>query len=575
MSEVLLRVGLRTIAVLIAVAAVIDPVMTVTRPAMRPVVVAELTSTDRAAVAAAIRSAVPDAEVTVRRATGGRLPCGPGDGCLMVADGSVDVDIPGDLDLPISLIHATDAATPNVAVRSVAAAVTQHTSGSGTVRVVLSGAGMQGRRTEVRVSDGGATVGSAEHAWTADGEVSLDIKWWPMGNGARSLRVSAVPTAGEVTTIDNAVDVGVNVAAARAQVLVFDARPSWASTFVRRALEDDPRFAVEHRVGLGPSLAAGTPAGRLDSRSLDAAAVVIAGGPDSLATADVALLERFVRARGGTLVLLPDRAPGGASARLFQGRWIEHLEATVSPAGPLRVSESLRLAAPSAFDVVLASVKGSAAVVVSPSGNGRIVISGALDAWRYRDADGGAFDRFWRSVVLESAALSAPLGIEFADAAAHPAAEVPLVVRLRRMDDTGTKALAATATCGDEPATGVRLWPAGPQGVFNGSVAISATGPCEVAVAVEHGPVAVAGVAVTNGATRSVSEVLARLERAATRSGGVAVTADKAAPAAVAVATPLRDRPQPIHPMQSPWWMFPFVTCLGVEWWLRRRGGLR
>ncbi len=575
MPEAMLRAVLRTFAVLIAVAAVIDPVMTMMRPAARPVVVAQLTSTDAGAVEAAIRSAVPDAEITYRRATGGRLPCGPGEACLMVADGSVDVDIPEDLDLPMALIQTAAAAVPNVAVRSVAASATQHSAGSGTVRVVLSGAGMLGRRTGVRVTDSGATIGSAEHAWAGDGEVTLDIAWWPMGNGARTLRISAVPTDDEVTTIDNAVDVGVNVTASRAPVLVFDARPSWASTFVRRALEDDRRFLVEHRVGLGPALAAGTPAGRLDARSLDAAAVVIAGGLESLAAADAALLERFVRTRGGTLVLLPDRAPGGTSARLFPGRWTEHLEATVSPAGPLRVSESLRLAAPSPFDVVLASVKGSAAVVVSPSGNGRVITSGALDAWRYRDADGGAFDRFWRTVVLESAALGAPLGIEFARAAAPPAAEVPLVVRHRHMDHAGTKALSATATCGDEPAEAIRLWPAGPEGVFNGTVAISEGGPCAVMVAVEDGPAAVAGIAVTNGATRSVSEVLAKLERAATQSGGVAVAADNAAMAAVALVTPLRDQPQPIHPMQSPWWMVPFVTCLSVEWWLRRRGGLR
>jgi hypothetical protein len=29
------------------------------------------------------------------------------------------------------------------------------------------------------------------------------------------------------------------------------------------------------------------------------------------------------------------------------------------------------------------------------------------------------------------------------------------------------------------------------------------------------------------------------------------------------------------RPMRSPWWLVPFVACLGGDWWLRRRRGLR
>ena len=31
----------------------------------------------------------------------------------------------------------------------------------------------------------------------------------------------------------------------------------------------------------------------------------------------------------------------------------------------------------------------------------------------------------------------------------------------------------------------------------------------------------------------------------------------------------------PRRPMRSAWWLLPFVGCLCVEWWVRRRGGLR
>ena len=102
---------------------------------------------------------------------------------------------------------------------------------------------MAGRRTELRISDGAATVGSAVHEWTTDGDVTVAVPWWPLAAGARTLHVAALPFEGEVSAIDNALDIGVTASAARARVLVFDVRPSWASTFVRRALEDDPRFA--------------------------------------------------------------------------------------------------------------------------------------------------------------------------------------------------------------------------------------------------------------------------------------------------------------------------------------------
>lgn len=571
----MLRTTFRTAAVLIAVAAVIDPVMTTSRRTPPDVVLADLTSAGFAEAESAARSALSDARVSVRRPSHGRLPCGPGETCVVVADGSVDAGIPEDLDAQLFLIATGGPGGPNVAIQSVTASSAHHAAGSGTVRVVMTGSGMTGRRTDVWVGDAGAIVGSAQHAWTADGAVSLDVPWWPAAEGARALRVTAEPFDGEASAIDNAVTVGVNVASLRAPVLVFDARPSWASTFVRRALEDDGRFVVGHRVGLAPAVTAGTAATRLDERSLDAAAVVMVGSPESVAAGDVTLLERYVHQRGGTLVLLPDRAPAGPAARLFPGRWTEHLEAAASPVGPLRASETLRLSSPSLLDRVLGSVKGSAAIVVSPAGRGRIVVSGALDAWRYRDAEGAAFDRFWRSLVLESAALSAPLSIDFARTAAPPAAEVPVTVRHRRMAGDAAVEIAATVTCGDRPARVLRLWPAGREGEFTGTVAMEGTGPCEVRAAIAGGPSAVAGIAVASGATQGVSAVLAKLTGAARRTGGIVVPASDVASLRAALATPPVEMAAAIRPMQSPWWMFPFVTCLAAEWWLRRRDRLR
>lgn len=571
--DAILCAGLRAVAVTIAVAAMIDPVMTVSRPVPRRVVIARLAATDGEAVASAARSALPGATVSVRAVSHGRLPCAPGESCLMVADGSVAAELPDDVEEPVSLVRVPRPDGPNLAMQSIVAPLTQSTAGAGRVRVALAGTGMAGRRTELRISDGAATVGSAVHEWAADGDVTVAVPWWPLAGRARALHVAALPFEGEVSVVDNALDIGVTVSSARARVLVYDVRPSWGSTFVRRALEDDPRFEVEHRAGLAPSLAAGTAGGRLDAATLDAVAVAVIGGPDGLGNGDVTLLERFVRERGGTLILVPDRQIAGAAARLVSGRWSEHLEPVPSPAGPLRASETLQLAEASPFDVVLATVKDRPVVVVSPSGRGRIVVAGAMDAWRYRDADGGAFDRFWRSVVLESAAAGAAVRIDMAQPIAARGHKVPFVVRAHRMSIPTAATASASATCGDRPARSLRLWPQAEPGVFAGTVSADADGPCEVRVVIDDAEPAIGGLAVTTGATASVSAVMLQLERAAARTGGVVGDVD--AVIAKLTASSQGTAPTAVWPMRSPWWMSPFVACLGLEWWLRRRAGLR
>lgn len=577
MPHTMLRGALRAFAVLTAVAALVDPVMTVARSAPRSVVMARLVSSGAGPVERALRSALPDFEWTFRTPEGRRLPCAQDEPCVIVADGSVAVDLPDDLAQPVSVITVGPVHGPNVGIRSAAASIAQHAAASGSVRVAMTGAGVVGRRTRLRINDGAATVGSAVHEWKADGDAVIDVPWWPLGEGPRALRVEAVPFEGEASALDNAVNVGVTVSSTRQRVLVFDPRPSWASTFVRRALEDDPRFLVEHQARLGPSLAAGTAGGRLDRRTLDAASAVIVGAPDGLRARDVDLLDRFVRRRGGTLILLPDRAPSGAVARLFDGRWSEHLETSPSAIGALQASETLRLLNPSPVDDVLGSVKGSPAIVLSPAGDGAIVVSGAMDAWRYRDADGGAFDRFWRSVVLESAAAGAPLRLDVATPIAVPGSTVSFEARYRRMEPSASAAITATAACGGRPAGTIRLWPKGPAGVFAGTLAIDGAEACEISVTADGVPGANGGVAVTTGAMRSVAAVMAELGRYASSTGGVTVAAgdEASVAAAIGIAASQTETNVSIHPMQSPWWMLPFVACLSTEWWLRRRAGLR
>ena len=231
--------------------------------------------------------------------------------------------------------------------------------------------------------------------------------------------------------------------------------------------------------------------------TLDAAAVAVIGGPDGLGAADVTLLERFVRERGGTLdsrARPRDHRRGGAVG----ARPVDRASRGLAVAGrPLaRVRDAAARRGHRRVDVVVAAVKDQPVIVMSPSGNGRVVVSGAMDAWRYRDADGGAFDRFWRSLISESAAAGAALRVDVAQSIAAPGRKVPFVVRSppawppRRQHRERRRPRVAM-----RPAQALRLWPQAEPGVFAGMVSADDGGPCEVRVTVDGGEPAIGGLA--------------------------------------------------------------------------------
>lgn len=573
MNKATMRIALRSTAVLIAVVALIDPVWSSSRLESRSLVAIRLASTDVQATVASLGARLAGWDVVSREVVGSRIPCGPEEHCVVIADGSRDAEIPGDVKHPVSLVTVRRSVAPNVSMRS-AVAGAGHNAAAGGVRVELRREGAV-TQTRVEVRDGAALVGSALHEWKSDSAV-VDVPWWPIESGSRTLRIEALPVDGETSAIDNTIDVGVMITAARARVLVFDARPSWSSTFVRRALEDDARFAVDYRTRLAPALSAGTVNGRLDARVLDSAAVVVVGGPDALTVDDVRLLEQFVRIRGGTLVLLPERREMGEAARLFGGNWTEHLTPSPERVGPLQASEILRAGGVSIAANILGRSASSPSIVVAPTGNGRIVVSGAMDAWRYRDLDAGAFDQFWRSLVAEGAVAGEGLQLRFARPLAADGSRARFTLRDHRMRAPVTVEASAVWRCGSGAAHVVRLWPSGILGEFAGEVPIQGTGSCSVEATVGDRQVT-ATAAVADGPMRGVDSTLASLAgRVATINGSIA-SADDVSPVTRAIASsPAAMSPVvTMHPMRWWWWMMPFAGCLSLEWWLRRRGGLR
>ena len=560
------RLVLRSAAVAIAVVAIFDPVIMLDAASRAPIVLVPA-ARDASKVVAELRQLRASDEIVERPLVGGRVPCQVEERCLVAADGSTEARLPDDLVQPL-LVTMSEPVPPNVAVRSVVMPSRQHVATAGVASVELGGAAMAGRRSELRLADGEAVIGSAVHTWTSDGRVSVEVPWWPLGPGTRTIRVMVAPFDGESASFDNAIEIGVQVTTERARVLVFDARPSWQSTFVRRALEDDPRFHVDHRARLAPAISAGTAEGRLDAATLDHTDTLVLSGLDALTSADVDHIERFVRA-GGSAVLLPDRAPSGPVTRLLIGDWRERLNAEPSAVGPLGAGELLTATAVPPTSTVLASAGEMPTIVATPLAEGLVVVVGAMDAWRHRDA-GNAFDRFWRSLVFEAASARNPLRITFEEHVVAAGSRLPFTV-----SGVVASEVSAVGRCADGVAQAIRLWPAGTRQVFRGELATGERGACAVEIAAgDRG--AVAGVAVVDRPMRAAGPLLERLEGDVRNRGGLVASAVDLSPIATALEAghPRHADRRPFYPMRSSWWSVPFAALLSIEWWLRRRAGL-
>jgi hypothetical protein len=458
-------------------------------------------------------------------------------------------------------------------------------------------------------------VARLSHTWTAGSRravltldtLPLDLPPWHL-----RVRVSEASQPSTAATSDVLVE-----EAAPQRVLFYEPRPSWIATFVRRAIEADQRFVVS---GLdypsrGIRIVSGDSAS-LDQTALRAFSAVVVGGLDRLTASDRDRLDWFVRERGGSLVLLPDARPGIApwtewlSAATTREALLERpsVLAVAPPLPALQASELLTFTGATVLGAkvlgarvpgatvpgatVLARVAGSNEPVICliPHGAGRILVSGALDAWRYRADKDSAFDRFWRSAIAGVALATPPaVDVEIAPAVARPGESVRVVARVDRSalaaGATGPLQVAARLDSG-EP---IRLWPEAESDVFSGSFAagLRAEASAKAGQAGVQRITVSAGADGAEGTTGSAvmaidpyarrAERLVPLSLLATSRGGIDVSPDRLADLEAYLrrevsAPPVRTT---THPMQSGWWMVPFAACLSAEWWLRRRKGLR
>ena len=570
-----MRMALRTVAVLIAMAGVVDPAMTkvISRPPSVEVVLPPTSHPDYPRALAVRTRAVEQLEgtahftdVDVPRA---RLAIGRPH---RHADPSVPLfawSLPPAA-VSIEVLHAPDRA-----------AATQQI----VVHARLRGRGVEGQTSSIRLRADGVTLAASEYEWRRPDEshtAELPIPGLPAGTYQLQVLVA---TNGETVSAGHSV----MVSATPRRVLVYEPRPSWPAAFARRSLEADRSFDLSALARTAPQVTttSGDRPAPLSASRLGGFEALVLGGLDAVSDDDARLIAEFVTRRGGTLVLWPDgRMPEGLRRRFGLPALEELLlqEPVLLDGGPVRVraSELLVPVQDSPVTAILEVQRDKTrrpVVFATPLGNGSVVLVGALDAWRYRGTEQQDLDRFTRALLADAAAgAPPPLAVTLEEPIERPGEPVTIVATLRETEfaakdgRTTLPPIAASIVDGTGRREMVRLWPRSRVGEFEGAARLARSG--RYLVEVTAGPRRAQAVLTIAGDVTHARNGEYPLAVAATLTGGAAHESLDELRENMAGLGPTREAVR-FHPMRSAWWMVPFVALLSAEWVLRRRAGLR
>ena len=214
-----------------------------------------------------------------------------------------------------------------------------------------------------------------------------------------------------------------------------------------------------------------------------------------------------------------------------------------------------------------------------PVGAGRLTISGAMDAWHYRDSAEG-FDAFWSSFIASLAlAAPAPIDLNVSKSVFAPGETGTLHIAMRDAFLSGQSVREARVRAlllASNDSTLLRPWPEQSPGQFTAAF-VAPESPGVHRLVVSAGSIAAYVPIVVDAFTHSANDgepdVLSAY--ASSRRGTTVDEAElKRLPDLIAAAVEPVMRVETWYPMRSGWWIVPFALLLGAEWWLRRRRGL-
>ncbi|MEO7087029.1 MAG: hypothetical protein ABI442_13890 [Gemmatimonadaceae bacterium] len=587
MNDALVRLALRSIAVTIATAALIDPGVTSNRAQRPTVVVTVLNPETDASLASDV------AKTLNRKFDVVRTPVAAASATVVVGGRPPDTDVTAP-----AFALLSDTTAPSVSIERLVVPPTPPSESRVPVVARMTLHGARGRSLDVSLSAGASTVDHvARRIAATDTTIDIPLSFVPTAPGAAAVRVTATLSGAKSTSVANG---EIDARDRRWPVLFYDPRPSWTSTFVRRALERDPRFVVTSRVetSRGVSTDAGKPPAYLnDLSALSTWDVVVIGAPEGLSADDVTGLDTFMRRRGGSVVLLLDQRVAAPYDRLTGvATWTSRTTTSTSLASFRRDSISLRAAEvvfPSALPIGATIIAGGAQPVVwqTPVGAGRLIVSGALDAWQFRDPSTSGFELFWRQTLADAAAASPPpVTVAASPAILSPGEQVTLHATVRaasltefRNDRPGARPVRATLS-----ALLTSIGETGTATAVSREVAFTPDADIGQFVATVRAPdrPGVYSVDVTSGTSAADATFIVSTDvhRAHVSSrdllgawvrarGGRAFTASNIDGLSSALASTILppNHLEKWYPMRSAWWIVPFAFALSAEWWLRRR----
>ncbi len=570
-----MRSILRVAAVLIAVAGIVDPVFA--RRTREPLAIDFRLSPS--ATASAVRDrlvALLGSDVTSSQ---GEAPAA----VVMIGAADPPPIRPG---VPISVVTLTPRG-PNVRLVRLTQPDVVMPGQEAAIAAELVSTGLVGQVTQIDLEQDGVRLARVEHRWAEDSErFTARFTYVPAATGIHRVHITARTLAGESTSDDNSADIGVVATSRTLRIAVYEPRPSWSSGFVRRALESDPVFDVSAVVhaSRGIDVRAGSPPAALTAAALARFDAVIVGAPEDLRSAEIQALDAFSRVRGGAVVFVPDRQPSGAFLSLLPAIAFE--PSLTEKSQPLETDRAVGVAAselavmrdPGRGGVALASVvqQGRPRAVIAswPHGAGRILFSGALDAWRFRAGDNDGFARFWTGTIANVAASAArPLTVSLDRPLVAPGE--PVVVRVALGSGKNTEGVQASLVGTNGAQQFVRLWPLAEAGTFE-AVTAAAAGEYLIRVSNTGGDIAETPLLVAKDVRHPPALDDESLRFLAAATGGSLAEPDDLTP----IRRHLRTLSRPLaiertHPMRSAWWSLAFVGALGFEWALARRRGAR
>ena len=268
------------------------------------------------------------------------------DGVVVVSDGVVNagedpVAAARSLGVPVHTVRVGSSVGVDRAVTEVEASTTTRVGEVTPVRVHVSTTEPRGTSFTVRLLDGARELGHAQVVSPGAGaEAVSEFRVTPVKPGLALWTARVDPPASQLTSVNDARQVAIEVAPGRLGVLVLSAGLNWDLAFLRRALDGDSAVSLTslvrdrngwREIEAGRTRGAPSPA---DLRGRAAVILDALGGSDLGEEMDRSL-DAFVRAGGGLLAL---GGPPPGLARMREGRLGQQLTFGLDAQAPVRTA---------------------------------------------------------------------------------------------------------------------------------------------------------------------------------------------------------------------------------------------